>query len=136
MIPTKVIQAEFATLLAAVPTTALIGIGIDIETTRSIQPEAARFFLNAWEREWLEQDGDHSSPETLLRLWTVKEAIFKADPAPTDRLLGDYTLENPSRWRGVAYGRDRNLVRFQYSSLQFDEGFVSIAVVVKGECDA
>jgi 4'-phosphopantetheinyl transferase EntD len=136
MIPTKTIQAEIAALLAATPNATLLGIGIDIETTRSIQPEAARFFLNDRERGWLARERDYGSQATLLRLWTVKEAIFKADPADAERLLGDYTIEDPSQWRGIAYGRDRASLRFQYSSVQLDVGFVSIAILVKGECDA
>jgi 4'-phosphopantetheinyl transferase EntD len=136
MIPIQAIQAEIEALVTAAAHARLMGIGIDIETSRSIQAEAARFFLNERERDWLAHEVDRSSLQTLLRLWTVKEAIFKADPSHTERLLGDYTLENPSHWRGSAYHRDRTSPRFQYSSLQFDEGFVSIAVLVKGECDA
>ena len=136
MILTKAIQSEVEAILAAAANGAVMGIGIDMETTRSIQPEAARFFLSERERDWLPQERAHSSQATLLRLWTVKEAIFKADPAPTERLLGDYTLENPSQWKGNAYRRDCPSLRFQYSSLQLDEGFVSIAVLLKGGCDA
>ena len=136
MIPVKAIQAEIEAMLDSTAKAVLMGIGIDIETTRAIQPEAARFFLNDRERDWLAKEQKHSSQETLLRLWTVKEAIFKADPAASERLLGDYTLENPSQWRGNAYRRDSTSLRFQYSSVRFDEGFVSVAVLVKGECDA
>jgi len=136
MISEQALHAEIAALLAGTQTAGFLGIGIDIETNRSVQAEAARFFLTEGEREWLGRENRSTSPQTLLRLWTVKEAIMKADPANTDKLLGDYMLENPSQWRGNAYPRDRTFLRFQYSSVKLDQGFLSIAIAVKGELDA
>ena len=44
------------------------GLGVDFEGWRPMDPRIARFYLHPDER------GD------LLRLWTVKEAVFKATP--------------------------------------------------------
>ena len=114
----------------------LLGIGLDIETNRRVHPEAARFFLTDQEQKWLKELGGEGSSQHLLRLWTVKEAIFKADPENDEKILGDYVLENPSQWDGSAYPKDRKFLRFYYSSIQIDEGFLSIALVAKGERDA
>jgi hypothetical protein len=118
------------------PKAVLLGVGLDIETNRLVQPEAARFFLTDSEQEWLKELGGQDSSQHLLRLWTVKEAIFKADPENGEKILGDYILESPSQWDGSAYPKDRKSLRFYYSSIQLDEGFLSIALVAKGERDA
>jgi phosphopantetheinyl transferase len=136
MISEQAIHGEIEALVARTPNAALIGIGIDIETNRSVDPDAARFFLTDGEREWLKGVCGDTSPQTLLRLWTVKEAILKADPENTGKMLGDYTLENPSQWTGNAYPQDRTFLRFRYSSVQVDQGFLSIAILAKGERDA
>ena len=59
------------------------GIGIDLELSRPVQDEHTRFYLSKSERKSAIDD------EQRLRLWTVKEALFKADPdnhAPPGKL--------------------------------------------------
>jgi hypothetical protein len=140
MTPDRTISAQAGRLLSHLksldPAAVLLGVGLDIETNRVVHPEAARFFLTDRELEWVKALGPEASPQHLLRLWTVKEAIFKADPDNSRKILGDYVLENPSQWEGSAYPRDRTFLRFQYSSVQLDKGFLSIALVAKGERDA
>jgi phosphopantetheinyl transferase (holo-ACP synthase) len=136
MTSTQMIALEIEEMLARISGATFLGIGIDVETTRPVNPESARFFLTTTERESLKEAGADTSPRTLLRLWTVKEAIMKADVKNTERMLGDYTLENPLQWRGVAYAQDRTPLQFHYSSLQMDHGFLSIAIVVEGERNA
>jgi len=134
------LSVQFGQLLAQLkrfdPNAVLLGVGMDIETNRLVQPEAARFFLTDGEQEWLKERSGQGSSQHLLRLWTVKEAIFKADPDNGKKILGDYVLENPSQWDGSAYPKDRMFLRFHYSSIQLDEGFLSIALVAKGERNA
>ena len=136
----KNISRQFGRLLGQLkgfdPGAVLLGVGLDIETNRVVQPAAARFFLTDGEQEWLKELGGHGSSQHLLRLWTVKEAIFKADPENGQKILGDYVLENPSQWDGNAYPKDRMFLRFHYSSIQLDEGFLSIALLAKGERNA
>ena len=136
----KNISRQFGRLLGQLkrfdPGAVLLGVGLDIETNRVVQPAAARFFLTDGEQEWLKELGGHGSSQHLLRLWTVKEAIFKADPENGQKILGDYVLENPSQWDGSAYPKDRMFLRFHYSSIQLDEGFLSIALLAKGERNA
>ena len=118
------------------PNLMLDGIGLDIESGRSINQSAARFFLTETEQDWLKQQDAPASSRILLRLWTVKEAIFKADPDNTEKILGDYVLEDPSLWAGTAHRRDGRLLRFHYTSIEVDEGFLSIAALARGERDA
>ena len=134
MLSEQAISNEIAYLMGKLkqgdPNSALSGIGLDIETGRSVDLEVARFFLTESEQ------ADSQDQRTLLRLWTVKEAIFKADPENNEKILGDYALEDPSQWRGTAYSRRSKLLRFHYSSIEVDDGFLSIAVLTKGERDA
>jgi acyl carrier protein len=60
------------------------GVGVDLED-QPVPPAAARFYLR-----------DDEPHDDLLRLWTVKEAMFKADPANATRLLRDYRADDPA----------------------------------------
>jgi phosphopantetheinyl transferase len=114
----------------------VLGVGMDIETNRVVQPEAARFFLSDSEQQWLKDQTGTASSRALLRLWTVKEAIFKADPDNSEKILGEYVLEKPSDWAGSAYRKDRRRLQFHYASIEVDRGFISIAVLAKGDRNA
>ena len=72
------------------------GLGIDIEFNRSVSDNHAKFFLSLEERKMIQSDSDR------LRLWTIKEALFKSDPNNNDTVLRDYKIENPIRLRGKA----------------------------------
>jgi len=90
------------------------GVGVDLEGWRAIDPRAARFFLAP------DEHGD------LLRLWTVKEALFKATPANAGALLVDYEVDDPLRMEGTA--QDRHGRAFEYLSRRRPEGWLTIAV--------
>jgi hypothetical protein len=91
-----------------------IGLGVDFEGDRQVDPRAARFFLRPQER------GD------LLRLWTVKEALFKATPDNGGAMLLDYEVADANALAGTA--RDRAGRRFRYTSAPLRQGWLTIAV--------
>jgi 4'-phosphopantetheinyl transferase EntD len=93
------------------------GLGVDLEGWRTIDPRAARFYLRP------QETGD------LLRLWTVKEALFKATPDNAGAVLVDYQVDDSDALGGVA--RDRLGRTFQYQSRRRPEGWLTVAV-----CDA
>ena len=93
------------------------GLGVDLEGWRTIDPRAARFYLHAHER------GD------LLRLWTVKEALFKATPDNDTAVFLDYEVDDPDAVGSAA--RDRHGRTFEYVSRRRPEGWLTLAV-----CDA
>ncbi len=82
------------------------GLGVDLEAERPMRPEAARFFLGEDEMAKLNgrnaMDGGAESEEGLLRLWTAKEALFKADMDNRNRVLTDYRVADPMVRRGKA----------------------------------
>jgi hypothetical protein len=90
------------------------GVGVDLEGWRTIDPRTARFFLKPNEQ------GD------LLRLWTVKEALFKATPANAGAVLVDYEVEDPLAMEGTAL--DPHGRAFEYLSRRRPEGWLTIAV--------
>jgi phosphopantetheinyl transferase len=103
----------------------LDGIGVDLEV-KIPKPETARRFLNPSELVWLRRMDETDHPRLLHRLWTVKEAIFKADPENAGRTLRDYALADP----GFVAGRARRGQRtFLYASFEVPRGFLSVAVL-------
>ena len=101
------------------------GVGVDLQVGRWPRAEALRFFLRDDERHYVFARG-HRGGEDALRLWTVKEAVLKADPLNRGRILFDYCLRAPGRWVGTA--ACRGLEAFRYSSLAVESGFLTVAV--------
>ncbi|TJZ96058.1 phosphopantetheine-binding protein [Actinacidiphila oryziradicis] len=75
-------QVGVAAVLVAGPAA---GVGVDLEHDQPVRPATARFYLH-----------DDEPHDDLLRLWTVKEAMFKADPANATRTLRDYRADDPA----------------------------------------
>lgn len=102
----------------------ITGTGIDVEFRRPFPPGAARFFLDPAEQR--EPAGPGS--DRLLELWTVKEAVFKADPGNRDRMLRDYRLLPPGPDDRPGHGRAaRGRHRFTYRVHHLGELVVAVA---------
>ena len=80
----------------------LAGIGIDLEVDTTIHPDAARFFLTAVEQRWLHAQAVERWSHHLLRLWCIKEALYKSNPGNSGTLLGDHELIEPANASGEA----------------------------------
>lgn len=113
-------------LAVAEPTGCLAGIGIDLEPSRRMRPEAARFFLTEAEQQWLRGERLGHQQLHLLRLWCVKEAVFKANPENAGRILADHALENPEEAVGEA--RTPDDARVRYASWCGSRACVALAV--------
>ena len=102
------------------------GLGVDLELKAAPKPETARKFLNPSEMVWLRRMDEGEHPRLLHRLWTVKEALYKADPENAGKSLRDYALADP----GFVAGRARRGSRlFHYATFEVPEGFLSVAVL-------
>lgn len=99
-------------------------VGVDLELARCPDPRAAKWFLTGEEQRRWERTGSGTLP--LLRIWTAKEALYKADPHNTGRVLADYALADPSRPVGRAFAAHCNSA-FRYASLRVPGGYLSIA---------
>lgn len=104
------------------------GIGVDMERPRPVKAEAARFFLNEIERQRLTR----STESDRLRLWTVKEALFKAHPENEGQGVKDYFILFPDRLSGSAV-HPRSGRRFLYHSEASSEGVLTVAVCLSEE---
>ena len=103
-----------------------LGLGVDLEIKGAPKPDTARRFLNASELVWLRRMEEEERPRLLHRLWTVKEATFKADPDNAGKTLRDYALADPGYVAGKARRGDRV---FHYASFEVPDGFLSVAVL-------
>ena len=104
----------------------LLGIGVDLEIKGGPKPETAPRFLNPAEVVWLRRMEEPDRPRMLHRLWTVKEATFKADPENAGKTLKLYGLADPGYVAGKARRGERV---FYYASFEVPGGFLSVAVL-------
>lgn len=107
------------------------GVGVDVELPRDFSPRISRFFLTDPEMQVLGE----SDRDSTLRLWTVKEAIFKADPANDQRVLRHYQVDQVHARSGLAAlaGVDApGSLRFWYSSEPFQGGWLTVAASFSG----
>lgn len=112
----------------------IIGLGVDFEPARPLNPEVSRFFLLENEQDWL--DGVNASERSshLRRLWTVKESVFKADPDNHESILMDYVLDTPGRLSAAAHIVHANGIReFTYFSFDRPDGTISVAACKTAE---
>jgi phosphopantetheinyl transferase len=117
------------------------GIGIDLEIYRKARERMADFFLTERELKWFATRPQENRSDDLLRLWTVKEAAFKADWQNENATLREYELQDPSAIQGVAARATKSGVAiFTYSSrhpIEIDAlGWFSLATALKGDSDA
>ena len=113
-------------LAVAADGSGLTGVGIDLELNAMPRQAAARFFVTAEEQE---QCAYASVPTAyLLRLWTVKEALFKADPHNQGRGLLDYVVRDIATRVGWARAHANGSLGMRYASLDLGNGFLSLAV--------
>ena len=111
----------------------VVGTGIDLEFNRPIRPEAAKFYLNPHEESWVMDMPETARAMHLLRLWTVKEALFKSDPQNQVTGLLDYSIEDPASDGGEAHGTGKSPLHLRYTSFNLGQGFLSIAIACQQE---
>lgn len=98
------------------------GVGVDLELGRGPADAAARLFLREEERRSV-------ASLDLRRLWTVKEALFKANPENADTWFTDYRVEDPAAEQGRAVLLRGRKAAMRYASVSFGAGILSAAVL-------
>ena len=81
-----------------------------MELDRKVSTKHTKFYLNEFESD-LKNNNDHR-----LRLWTVKEALFKADPNNDSNVLKDYIVKDPETLSGKAINKKGHT--FHYKSIK------------------
>jgi 4'-phosphopantetheinyl transferase EntD len=76
------------------------GLGVDLELDRVLRPGLAAVFCDARELAWLDAGPADLRDAETLRLWTAKEALYKADAAQGDAIVAEYRVAVPALDRG------------------------------------
>ena len=114
----------------------LRGIGVDLEVNRPVRSETARFFLGEPELAWAMGFDDELRMKVFVRLWTIKEALFKSDPRNLERWFTDYRIEAPAAVTGRAFVLGDEAQGFRYFCFEIEEGYLSVAVLPRSKKDA
>ncbi|MFC5724228.1 4'-phosphopantetheinyl transferase superfamily protein [Streptomyces gamaensis] len=110
----------------------LRGLGVDFEADRPARVDTARFFLDERERSYLAALPEAARAGERLRLWTVKEALFKADPHNRRTVLHDYRTADPAARSGRARTPHdtRHDTVFGYTSARIPGGRLTVAAAL------
>lgn len=115
------------------------GLGVDYEAWRPVHPKTGRFFLSPRELEALAALPGGLEEKALLRLWTVKEAVFKAHLANVGSVLRHYEIEalpevlcNALLWHGLAKTNVSGKARFEFLSIRLKTGYLTLALNTQG----
>ena len=100
------------------------GIGVDFESWRQIEAAMLRWFLTAAEQNQLAVPSNF----TRLRLWTIKEALFKASSENHGLRLTDFEVDQVTAMTGLARNSSRVNSRLRYTSFMLRQGLLSIAI--------
>lgn len=125
-------SGDVAIAVAVPPDVPAIGIGVDLEHDRPIKAGMARLICDTHERAWLATVPAELQPFEVLRLWTAKEALYKADPEQGDAIVADYALESPSA-AVTTGGRVGSSHHATLVSLRRPGAVISIALCLTGE---
>jgi len=98
------------------------GTGVDLELRAPPRVETARFFMSPDELPRLEK----APPKTLLRVWTIKEAVFKSDPDNATTSVRAYRLQDPDAPAGAISVGTRT---FRYQTFEVPGGFLTAALL-------
>jgi phosphopantetheinyl transferase len=103
------------------------GVGIDFEQPGRLRFAGARFYLGGTEQGFVRALPACDQPRHLLRLWTVKEAVFKANPANAATRLDDYRLAHPADLAGTASGPP-GCPPIHYATAPYADAPVTVAI--------
>lgn len=108
---------------------AVWGLGVDYEPHRSsVDPRLAGLFLDTREQAWAGRFRRRGRRHEILRLWTVKEALFKATPGNGGVTVAAYAVEDPAASHGAARGPCPPGSELRYASIDLPAGFLAVAL--------
>lgn len=103
------------------------GLGIDILNNRIPRAGSERFYLTEDEKQWLVQQPEADNATHRQRLWTMKEALFKANLNNANhRLYTSYHINTPLENTGTA--TDAANQSYRYTTWQDGSLVITVAV--------
>lgn len=109
------------------------GIGVDVELDRRPRTAIARFFMTDDELKYIRDLREQTASQRVLRIWTIKEALFKATPNNKDLTLRSFRITDPDAEEGEATVVSRPGLHIYYSSFSLDRGQLSVAITRQSE---
>ncbi len=104
------------------------GIGIDFQPGSQSRPLGESLYLTEPELAWLESQPEHQRLEHSVRLWTIKEAAFKATLQNTEMVLRQYALDEPDALTGHIRLPEPATTRIHYASFNLGIGSLTAAI--------
>lgn len=117
---------EFAVAVARTDDDAT-GIGVDLETNRTLKEGVEKFFLSDAERAWLKSCPEQEYDSEKIRLWTVKESVYKSDCLTQDGVFKNYLIENPAELNG-AIKHKAGQKSFRYTCCRLSNFWLTVSV--------
>ncbi|WOH39049.1 4'-phosphopantetheinyl transferase superfamily protein [Thalassotalea fonticola] len=114
-------------LAIAITMNDVAGVGVDFEAWHKVKPQMAHWFLNNTEQSWLSTLSSEQYDKEFVRLWTVKEALFKAAMNNEQLALIDFQLDQPSAMTGIATVDNHPSWLFYYKCIVDDVGALCVA---------
>ena len=111
----------------AVAISDVCGVGVDFEAWHKVKPKMAEWFLDSAEQRWLSSLCSKEFDREFVRLWTVKEALFKATMNNEKLGLIDFKLDKPSASAGVASVVNHPHWQLRYRCIVNDVGALCVA---------
>lgn len=109
------------------------GVGVDVELDRVPGTAFARFFMTSEELNYIRSLRGQTASHCVLRIWTIKEALFKATPDNKGLVLRSFRLTDPSAEEGEATLVSRPGLRLYYSSISLVRGQLGVAISRQSE---
>lgn len=115
---------SIAVAVCVKPVENICGIGVDYEGFRNLEINARRMFLSKNEIERFEPH----EPKELIKLWTIKEALFKACPNNDNLFLRSFEITKLDENSSQAICELRPDYAFDFLVQPFENGFLSVAL--------
>jgi hypothetical protein len=108
---------------------AVLGVGVDFEADRTgLDRRAGRLFLSRRERAWVASLAEAVQADARLRLWVIKEALFKANPANHGTIVAHYSIAEPGARCSEGSGPCPAQSMLRYAALRVADGHLAVAV--------
>lgn len=101
-----------------------VGVGIDLEGERTINPSGSKYFMHLREERFF----DKAINTDLVLLWTIKEALFKSTPENNDIVLRNFEVVSIADNSGEAICNSKDDLHYSFFSRTIDKNFVTVAI--------
>ena len=111
----------------AVASTATKGLGLDLQLSKMPSIEMAERILSKQTLSYWQALPELQKNQSLQRLWTVNEAVYKASPEPQPANFRQYLIDKPESMQ-CTVRVESNKLDYSVFSLELPHGFISIAM--------